>query len=842
VRNFAHGPLLLFLWVAAFVGGAAVLWTPRIWGILGLTSFYGGVPGSLTILLSWTVSTGLVFLPLLPLWGLFRWRRWDRWIDFPTLALAGWFPVCGLWIGAGRGIAARGTASTLSIFEPVLIGVFLPVFLLAAGCLLSRAGLRLTRLARSTPQPLLAYWVFASLAGFVGLSVLFQALAWLHLWSAAVLWGAPLMLTLLALPLVRWDLAELSAEGEGLPASDPFSRIGWFLLFVLLFALFQLACLPPDESDELRYHLSLPKRYLEAGGWIAIPEQAFSHFPLGLDLIFALPLSLDRLEPELLREGWRCGPKLIHLYSFLLCLGLIKIWSHREDGIPRSTQFLPVWLFATVPFAPVLATWAFVDFATGLSWMASVYFAWRLHIDKREVEDSRLLSLWIGLALGWGCLVKYTGLAWCMVFGALWIGALLLARRWRVLRQIPWIGVIPVLLAALYLIPNGIQTGNPVYPLASSLFGSGYDPVQKGFYDWHSGMKGNLNGFQELSLLQKAADLATLPFRAALFPWQFENNSIGGLLIALLPLALGASICLKGKWIALSSLGVFALWALTYRDPRFAIPLWGFLAVLIGRGFVILFDRWGTEAPSRPVWRVLFWILILVWGVGQTDEVFRRWSGSLSAIYLRESPTDYLTRRLPSYAAIQETGNLRRERGAEESLLLVLGNEQTYYFDSPVVSSDYFDGPWLASLAREASDVEGIGQAIADLGIEWIFINREVLELNAFNRVRGLLFTLPSGEAVDTVRGLKAGGPAGLNNDQLESLSARMDQVAAFRLMHSWLIRHPGFEEVPLRTVDPDPQPFRAVYTPWTGWPELKGVPLADYPSHPYTLLVRKPE
>jgi len=743
-------------------------------------------------------------------------------------------------------------ADLIAIAEPIVVSLLVPVLLTAAGSLLLRPFPAWLRAAASVRSPFSFYVLATNLAGAAGLSIALYLLALAGTFNAGAIGGLCLAVGLAGCPSVVLDLKRLARNAAGQDPEKP-ATFGRdfpvaFLLVAILFSVFQLTWLPPDDSDELRYHMTIPKRYLEAKGWVEIPDQAFSHFPLGMEMLFAGPLALDRLRDPPDRLGLISEGKFIHAWFLPLCLLLLLIWSREMDssgsmGKEDATDeaggnLLPVWIFATIPFVPVLAAWAFVDFGAAFGWLAAAFFSW-LHF-RRDKEGYGFVLL-AASALGWSLAVKYTSLAWWFILTVVWLGHSLLKRNRRCFTQLALIVLVPPLFASPWFFHNWMSTGNPFYPLLASISGTGFDPIQKGFYDWHSGMKGDLNQFPFLPLPRKVLDVVSLPFRASLFPEAFEFNPIGGLVPVLLP-AFFFGLWKRRRDLGLLSflcLFLFLLWSLTYRDPRFAIPLWGLLAIGIGVGL----QETILPAMRRPGWmarlHVPILFLLLLWGLGQADELFRRKANYAPWIDLRKNPETYLTQRYYLHPTIREVERLRRRQDNRPALLL-LGQEQSYYFDSPVRGSDYFDGPWLARVARQSQTVEQMSETIRKEGIDWVLVNRDVLEAAAFNLVRGALFTFDEPEGEAELENLRQNDSTGLTPKSIERVLNEANRCDPFRRMHAWLILHPGFVEIPLETVTEKSVPVSSFYQGWLGWPELKGVDLTQLPRRGVSLLIRE--
>ncbi len=829
--------LIVAGWCLLIAFAAMGVYGPQVFSELGFLSLIGGGSDTpyLWISMAW-MAVQVVVLSALIL-SVYKIAKLDRRIPSIEFLLICWPSACGLTVSVKRAWFSTQGSDWVSILEPALVSVAIPLLLTLTGfCFLRVLPTSADPSKGETVEPLETLLI-ANIVGAAFLSFLLFLLALLGFWRPIHLaWVSLLILTLGTVVSIR----KFKVDGDSgqTPAASSYrtwnlqtvfmnpSTYAWGLTLLLLFGIFHLCWLPPDDSDELRYHLTLPKRYLEAGGFVVLPDQLFSYFPTGMEMLMGIPLSLEGWRDEASRQGLVSGGKFVHAWMAFLCVGLLWVWIRdlkKEQDRMDIESVLPL-LFLSIPFVPVLASWAFVDFGSSLGWIASGYFGWRYFYRGASKQD----LLMAGISLGWSLQVKYTGLAWCFVYGIAWF-LLVVSMKRNLLSMVP-IVFIPLLLFSPWLLNNLVLTGNPFAPLLSGMFGFGFDPVQKAFYDWHAGMKGDLSGFRNLGVIEKVIDLFLLPFRAACDPSKFENNPIGGLIIFSFPcFVFGLWSKTKGiRWIGGLAFGAFLLWGLTYRDPRFAIPLWGyyFLIALLGWSQTLEGIR---ERFRGRVFGGLVLLLIFL-GLSQSEELLKRCYAYGPVIVHRINPEDYLARRLPAMRATREVERLRSGEESKPNLLL-LGQEQSYYFDSPVRGTDYFDGPFLANVAREATSVEAISQNIREQGIDWVFINRETLETHPANVVRGLWFTADPEKAVQAIERIGAGEQPSLTLDD-------GNKIPAFRRMHTWLIRHPGFKEVPLQSTVGKDRPLSEIYRQWMEWPEMKGVSVDDLPRTSYSLLV----
>ncbi|MEW6234380.1 MAG: glycosyltransferase family 39 protein [Candidatus Omnitrophota bacterium] len=247
-------------------------------------------------------------------------------------------------------------------------------------------------------------------------------------------------------------------------------------VYQVCIAVMLIVCLgtvftPETRSDPYDYHLSTPNLYLAYGKIVEITWHVFTYMPKNGEILygFALGLGDDSLA------------KLIH-YLFgvfiLLALGsFVKQLLHPEAG------WLAAQLAATLPLFGFLATSAYIDLIRAfweLMALWFLYFVWR---EEKEAMKSRCLlfsCFFAGMAMG----TKYV--AW-LVFFIPYTFLLILTlrnfsvRRWlRLLFPAAVLGLLPML---PWLIYNAVWTGNPVYPLMPTLFGT-HTPAAGQAYDF----------------------------------------------------------------------------------------------------------------------------------------------------------------------------------------------------------------------------------------------------------------------------------------------------------------------------------------------------------------------
>jgi hypothetical protein len=265
-----------------------------------------------------------------------------------------------------------------------------------------------------------------------------------------------------------------------------------------------------DAYDVLEYHLQVPREYFEAGKITALAHNVYSYYPSGTEMLFLLGMCLRGGA----YEGMYLATVMHGLFGAIAVAALI---SGLGNGERRRGRFAAV-LLATSPAILYLSWLAMVELSQlmyltlALLWLRE----WLAGGDPSAAARSAAQDgatgptpLWIahpwgrprgpdcglriqmrsaaciGLMLGAACSVKYLSVGFIAVpVLAVMLATALWPLRSRHLRvSLLWhaaiAGVMTLLLLSPWLIRDAIATGNPVFPLATNIFGPGYLPVQE---------------------------------------------------------------------------------------------------------------------------------------------------------------------------------------------------------------------------------------------------------------------------------------------------------------------------------------------------------------------------
>jgi hypothetical protein len=333
------------------------------------------------------------------------------------------------------------------------------------------------------------------------------------------------------------------------PRFDPLLLIalGATAMSLALSLLHALA--PPWQPDALYYQLTLPRLYLDAGGFVARPEEpVVSAYPGLGQMLFALPLAAGR-------DDLAAALHWVHLPLFLLgAYTLVGRLSSRRGGL------LAVACLGGVPQLFATASVPLVDVIT------AAHLTWALHAACRAAGtgDARWAALG-ALPLGFALANKYLALpAAALIVSA---QALALARRAGAASAVR-ATALALVLAALPCVPwavkNARDWGSPAFPLHVPASASDAVRTLVREHQREFAANGQQHPWYRLPL--------DVTFRADPDDIGRFQGEVGPLVLALLALlALGPP---RGAAAALGAyaLALLVVWATATRQVRFLYP------------------------------------------------------------------------------------------------------------------------------------------------------------------------------------------------------------------------------------------------------------------------------
>jgi len=337
--------------------------------------------------------------------------------------------------------------------------LFLLAVILLAGY---GVGAMLLRLARLDERPAIAQ-VKLLLAVTLGLGVLSYSTLLIGLlgglnkpviWMLLIALGLAGVWAAKGIPtgLLRTNLRQAALFFTGLKWHHQV-LVGFIVLFGLINLIGALA--PPLRTDDLKYHLAIPKRYVSNGAITYLPDYGYSNLPFTMEMLWTQAIAVDSGElPQLI--NWSIG---------LLVLGWI--WAlGRRAGMDKSLIVLAGVLFYTITNVGYQSRSGGVELGGTLFFLATLFV---LLVGRGEKSRLLLAGVLAGLYAG-----SKLPNAIMVVLLTLWVivASLRASRSVRTSLTAGFlVGASSLVVVSVWYVKAFIMTGNPVYPFLHPLLG-----------------------------------------------------------------------------------------------------------------------------------------------------------------------------------------------------------------------------------------------------------------------------------------------------------------------------------------------------------------------------------
>ena len=591
-----------------------------------------------------------------------------------------------------------------------LIGLLVLVGILV-GC-----GAALRRLAWRPDPSLLdaSVWPLADLLlGLASWSLVLWVLAALQL-----LRSGPL-LTCLGLAALAWVLSLRRRVKKAEPQDaqgarwTPWQRGVLGLLSLLVLApIAVLAMVPTVSWDASSYHLTVPRLYLEHGGFRTVELNVYSNWPLGTEMLFALAMQLYDFVLA----------KLLH---FALGLAVLyAMWSGLQDvrgdltgeaSTPSQASLaglLAMMFFLANGVVLFEMRVAYVDLAHALYLTAAFIFLRRW---QRSPEHLGPLFL-AGLSCGLMAAGKLNGFV-----GVLALGWLLVPGLRRLARQRGWgesvrqallgFGAPIAVLWAPWLAKSAWYTGNPVYPLLHDVLGGP---------DWSPELTSQLETWQRgIGMGREPLDFLLLPWRVVTqggSGYEQFDGELGRLWLLAVPVALWQArrSQLVRQLLAIGAT-FFVLWALTSQQMRLLVPALPLFAMAGSQGLTELV----AQRPERSSRLLAGGLLVggLIYLVGSQHALLV--NGWNAASRMQATPTAQMaaSARPPIFSAVDAL--------PADARLLMLGTNQGFFCRREFLADSFFEASQIGHWLRHADSPDAVYQALRERRITHVLLDRQ---------------------------------------------------------------------------------------------------------------------
>jgi hypothetical protein len=578
-------------------------------------------------------------------------------------------------------------------------------------------------------------WALRFALGAVSWMALLFVLASLRLLRPAVLVPLLLVLALSGLLLVsagrRRDRAHRDAEpalenrhaAGAAPAGA--SRRGVEILALLvvggtliatLAALWLHALRPDVATDADVYHLTLPRLYLEHGGFYRVPWSVYSNWPLGLELLFGAAMA----------AADHVLASQLHFAFGVLAMGLAGVLA--ASDLAQSPGRRAAAALAALAATLVLANGVVLfEIRVAYADLAQAFFlalgALLLERARAGAEPPRRTLLYAGLCCGAMASLKPNGFFGAVPLAAmaLWLAARAPSREGEAAgTQWPRSPVVLLLLAAPaallalpWVIKSWLLTGNPVYPFLHDLFGGP---------DWNAQLGDRFARWQRsIGMGREPLDYLLLPLRVILrgdFGYARFDGELHPGWIVFLPVAIAAAHT-DGRCrrlLAMSGM-FFALWAASAQQMRFLIPILPLLAAAAARG------SWLCVAAASRRSRALAGVLAAgatIAAAGllvQSAAVYTNQAPRLLHDYARYGARLHEMVRHPVYRFVDE------ELPGDAKLLL-LGTNRGFFVPRAYLADSFFEASQVVAAFSDVASEAAARRRLHELGVTHVLWDR----------------------------------------------------------------------------------------------------------------------
>lgn len=630
------------------------------------------------------------------------------------------------------------------------------IFLLMT-CAVVPAGAQFLRLTRLAPWQLPERLLMSAAVGYVLLGYWALILGLTHHLTA---WSCAVALAVFAVAgLGNWDLlweGLLRGLNAFLRAFRSEYHAGFAAVMVLLAIGTLLTALAPPgglDYDGLAEHLAQASHYARHHEVVPLWYDHHSHFPSNMQMLYAITMVFHV----------PAAAKLFHWFHGMMALVTVFLIARRFCG-PRSCS--PAMLVLGVsPMFVWLSGMAYVDLAALAYGLLAVmaFLRWHRNANPPDLILASLLS-------GCGMTVKMQGIA---LFGVLMVGAVVLVLRRRrhgdgapgpidasgvpptqassqglrphadrsLPTQLKWLALatlVGLLIAAPWYLRSYLDTGNPFYPFAYSIFGGKHWSADRArVYQGHQlefGL-GSLPPQEELDKLPRWRRMfvgprepwkfVVAPFGLTFLPWEYEVNlgplknllltSIGPLWLALLPLLLllrGHPPAVKATlWLFLP---LWLWWFMSMQLGRYLLPMLAVLAPAAG----YVFARYTRGGRTGSYFAVAAAALATATALYVTVILALPTARVALGMESREA---YLLENLDIYEPSHYIATALRP----DARIAMYGEVRSYYFQRDVIWAEYAHSDLIPY--QQIVDSSQLIRRFRELGVTHVLLNQTYL-------------------------------------------------------------------------------------------------------------------
>ena len=469
------------------------------------------------------------------------------------------------------------------------------------------------------------------------------------------------------------------------------------LLCIVPFALVILlgSMLPPRAFDVREYHLQVPKEWYQNGQIDFMPHNIYGNMPLGAEMHSLLAMTI-------MDDWWWgaiVGKTVMGLFAPLTALALFAM-GRRIAGTMAGVVAALVYI--SIPWTALVSMHGLNEGVFGFYFLTAVYAMWLWTHD--ESASNLILS---GFLAGSAVACKYPALLFVVIPLLCFVAVRSVKERtFAEQKATIWFSLAVICGCGLWLGKNWILTGNPTYPLLSSIFG-GHTLTPDKLAQWHSAHA--IPGYS----LQQLAESFSLVL------WSSDLNSPVLYPLAILALFVRRHVRVVLLLVALYLFVIASWWLVTHRLDRFWVPVLPLVALLAGIGVTWLHDQ---------NWRRIVIALLAIGSICNFMMVTSRLMQNEVRFFvaldiLRE---DRPTPNMPVPSRMHPAHQILNRSDDVQGVLMV-GDAQPFDLEMPALYNTCFDECVFTRLIADKSASER-KRALHKAGISHVLVNWSELE------------------------------------------------------------------------------------------------------------------
>ena len=492
------------------------------------------------------------------------------------------------------------------------------------------------------------------------------------------------------------------------------SRQAWLILvpFGLIVAG---AILPPWEFDVREYHMQVPVEWYRNGQIEYLPHNVYGNMPLASELILIPPMALGS-GAESWYNGALIGKTMMSFYVIFAALAVMAIAC--RFGQQRSGWAAAI-LLVSCPWIGYVATTGLNEVALGCFIITSALAI----LNAQTSQNPRRYVLLAGVFAGSAAATKYTGVVFAILPLLVWTLWAAKTRNsavkvsttseangdttsWQTVRTFAIVFTVgATIVFSPWLIKNAAFTGNPTYPLLSTLFGNADRDVELG---------------QRWDRAHQVPTSDSVGEHIRKIGYASSRQSpllMGLLLLSCLVIYTDRRLVPIALYLVFS---VLAWWFVTHHLERFLVPMIPLAAVLAGVTLERLFSNlklfWGVCVGLS-----LYGFMYLGAGMENDSRILVKLDLLRHGPALEETTTEKVHRFLNA-------------KLTSDDVVLLVGDAEPFDLTPQTIYATCFDPDVLRSIIDSKTPTAQRG-ALAELNVDYIYVSWE--EINRYRSTYG---------------------------------------------------------------------------------------------------------